>query len=129
MFRMLIYRRTSSDEQRHLAARFARRLPHLHGIGLYSQLSERAVSRVVRKVSRTLSSHPSLRLQPGFFQRARPNQPEAPASCQMQVEDEMGSCSVMPYTMSPAMISSLQVVNWLMLFVPGSSTLEYRGSN
>src|SRR6516225_3668771 len=75
MSRILICRRSSSDEQRHLAARLARRLPHLRGFGLYSEPPERAVSRVVRKVQQTPSSDLSLRLRPAFFQCARPNQP------------------------------------------------------
>src|SRR5215472_484651 len=74
MFRILICRRSSADEQRHSAARLARRLPRLRGFGLYFELPERAVSRVVRKVQRTLSRHPSWRLQPGFFQWTRANQ-------------------------------------------------------
>src|SRR5215469_4817365 len=73
MFRILICRRSSADEQRHLAARLARRLPRLRGFGLYFELPERAASRVVRKVQRTLSSDPSWRLQPAFFQWTRPN--------------------------------------------------------
>src|SRR6516225_6344366 len=76
MSRILICRRSSSNEQKHLAARLARRLPHLRGFGLYFEPPERAVSRVVRKVQRRPSSDPSLRLQPAFFQRPRPSQPK-----------------------------------------------------